>query len=281
MRSLPRECLTSRRGAARAYPEPKKINFLEVSIIIKNKKSIAVHQTAGHADNKDHKVVVTKNGPYLVTGCLPLAKDIIVIDQEGISVELGKGEQYPDQETYALCRCGGSNGKPYCDGTHVKAAFDGTETASKKKYLQQAEKIEGPGYILTDVQDLCSAARFCHQAGGIWKLTEESDDPGSIKLAARIAGQCPSGRLVVHDSDTGKPIEPRLKPSVGLIEDPLKGVSGPIYLKGGIPLESAYGTKYETRNRVTLCRCGQSGNKPYCDGTHISCGFNDGDKSLK
>ena len=54
-----------------------------------------------------------------------------------------------------------------------------------------------------------------------------------------------------------------------------------VWLKGGIALESADGKKYETRNRVTLCRCGQSGNKPFCDGTHIDCGFDDGDESLK
>src|SRR5208337_1957733 len=132
-------------------------------IIIKSKKNIAAPRIAGHADNKSHKVVVSKNGPYLVTGGLPLRKDIILVDKEGISVEWGKGDQYTDQETYALCRCGGSNGKPFCDGTHLKVNFDGTETARKKKYLEQAEKIEGPGYVLTDVQDLCAAARFCHQ----------------------------------------------------------------------------------------------------------------------
>jgi len=46
-------------------------------------------------------------------------------------------------------------------------------------------------------------------------------------------------------------------------------------------VESSDGTVYESRNRATLCRCGKSLNKPYCDGTHIMAGFNDGDESLK
>ena len=61
-----------------------------------------------------------------------------------------------------------------------------------------------------------------------------------------------------------------------LIENPEAGTSGPIWVKGGIPIESADGTEYETRNRVTLCRCGQSKNKPFCDGAHISIGFKSG-----
>jgi CDGSH-type Zn-finger protein len=39
-------------------------------------------------------------------------------------------------------------------------------------------------------------------------------------------------------------------------------------VRGGIPIESANGKTYAVRNRVTLCRCGQSANKPLCDGSH-------------
>jgi CDGSH-type Zn-finger protein len=248
--------------------------------MIKDKKSVSGQQNSSRKETKSQKVVVSKDGPYIVSGRLPLGKEIIKTDNEGISAGLSQGEKYPAQETYALCRCGDSKSKPFCDGTHAKVGFDGTETASRKKYITQAEKIDGPGYTLTDVPDFCAVVRACHQAGGIWRLTEESDDPTSKKLAAKIAGDCISGRLVVWDNETGEPIEPKLEPSASLIEDPQKGVSGPIFLKGGVPVESADGKKYETRNRVTLCRCGMSDNKPFCDGSHISCGFNDGDESI-
>ena len=59
------------------------------------------------------------------------------------------------------------------------------------------------------------------------------------------------------------------------MQDPHESVSGPISVRGGIVIESADGREYEVRNRVTLCRCGQSSNKPFCDGSHVGCSFHD------
>jgi hypothetical protein len=74
--------------------------------------------------------------------------------------------------------------------------------------------------------------------------------------------------LVTWDKN-GKAIEPVFKPSIGLITDPKTGKLGPLWARGGIPVESADGFTYEVRNRVTLCRCGKSLNKPFCDGRHL------------
>lgn len=229
----------------------------------------------------DKKVVISKNGPYLVSGNLPLVKEISTIGEEGEPEKWVKGKKYPKQISYALCRCGHSQNKPYCDGSHIKVNFNGKETASKEPYLNQAAKLPGPNLDLTDAQNLCSSARFCHLAGGTWNNVENSDNPKAKKIAIQTACNCPSGRLVVWDKKTGKAIEPQLDLEISLTEDPQAGVSGPIRLKGGIPLESEDRGKYETRNRMTLCRCGHSQNKPFCDGSHISVNFNDGDESLK
>jgi D-arabinose 1-dehydrogenase-like Zn-dependent alcohol dehydrogenase len=59
-------------------------------------------------------------------------------------------------------------------------------------------------------------------------------------------------------------------------EIPALGCSGPLWVRGGITVESGDGTRYETRNRVTLCRCGASSNKPFCDGSHAALAFDDG-----
>jgi CDGSH-type Zn-finger protein len=163
----------------------------------------------------------------------------------------------------------------------VKAAFDGTETASREKYLDQAEVAGGKDIALLDVQSLCARARFCHQGRGIWQIASSQKDEKTRARAEKITGQCPSGRLVIWDKTKEVAVEPGYERAVSLVEDPHKHVSGPVWLKGGIALESADGKKYETRNRVTLCRCGQSGNKPFCDGSHIDGGFDDGDESLK
>jgi len=227
------------------------------------------------------KVVISTNGPYLVSGNVSISKEISTIGEEGEPEKWVKGEKYEAHESCALCRCGKSNNKPYCDKTHIKINFNGEETASNEKYIKQARKLEGPELDLTDAEELCSAARFCHLSGGTWANTAKSDNPKAKKIAIQTACNCPSGRLVVWDKKTKKAIEPKFKKEISLIEDPQAKVSGPIRLKGGISLESADGTKYETRNRVTLCRCGKSENKPFCDGSHVGDHFNDGDKSLK
>jgi len=204
-----------------------------------------------------------------VSGVVPLSEQIISVDVEGQCHDWREGKKYPLQENYSLCRCGHSKNKPFCDGTHTKIKFDGTETASRESYLEQAVITSGPNLTLTDVENLCATARFCHRAGGTWELTEQSGNPEARRAAIEEACDCPSGRLVVWDK-AGKAIEPDIKPSIGLVNDAPEGVMGPIWVRGGIPIESADGTAYEVRNRVTLCACGKSSNKPFCDGSHLS-----------
>jgi CDGSH-type Zn-finger protein len=204
----------------------------------------------------------------LVSGGVPLAVQNTCVDADGHCHGWKTGKTYPTQENYALCRCGHSGKMPFCDGSHVKHKFDGTETASQEPYLEQAEVLDGPGLKLTDAEEFCSSARFCERAGGIWDLIEESGNPEAKQKAIEEAFDCPSGRLVVWDEE-GKAKEPRFEPSIGLIEDTQAKMMGGIWVRGGIPVESADGITYEIRNRVTLCRCGKSSNKPFCDGRHL------------
>lgn len=218
--------------------------------------------------NNQSKIQVTKDGPYLVIGEIPLSEQSIVTNAEGESVDYRETKKYPAPKQYALCRCGHSGDKPFCDGSHKKVRFDGTETASREPYAKQAGTIDGPTASLTDAESLCAFARFCDPKGRIWNLMEKSDDPEIRKIIEFEAAHCPSGRLVVWDKKTGRAIEPELQPSIGLIEDTEKKVGGPIWVRGGIPVIAADGKAYEIRNRVTLCRCGKSNNKPFCDGSH-------------
>lgn len=214
------------------------------------------------------KIKVSQNGPYIVSGGIPLRKQIIIADPDGTATEWQPGTKYPPQEKYALCRCGQSKNKPFCDGTHMKVGFDGAETAGEEAYLNKPKEIDGPALKLADVEDICASARFCHRAGGIWNLVPKSDDPEKKRIAIEETCDCPSGRLVILDKQVEKIIEPNLAKSIGLIEDPAMGVSGPIWVRGGVPVESADGKTYRVRNRVTLCRCGKSKNKPFCDSSH-------------
>jgi CDGSH-type Zn-finger protein len=215
------------------------------------------------------KIKVTKNGPLLVENPILLEEMIIMVNSDGEAIEWKVGKKYPLQENLALCRCGESRNKPFCDGIHSKINFNGTETADRRPYLELAEVTEGPDLKLTDLKEICAAARFCDPEGGTWELTRHSDDPKAKELAITQTGNCPAGRIVVWNKETGEEIEPKLEPSLGLVEDPYKDASGPIWVRGRIPIESADGSIYEIRNRVTLCRCGRSSIKPFCDSSHL------------
>jgi CDGSH-type Zn-finger protein len=220
------------------------------------------------------QVRVTDNGPYLVSGSVPIARQTIVADGEGNSVSWRQGESYETKATCALCRCGQSADKPFCDGSHARVGFEGAETASREPYLRQAGVQEGPTLMLTDAEPLCAFARFCDVAGQVWNLVEQAGQDAAT-MTAQEAGLCPSGRLVAWDRETKAPLEPRLERSIGVVEDPAEGVAGPLWVRGGIPVVAADGDPYEVRNRVTLCRCGASKNKPFCDASHASIGFTD------
>jgi CDGSH-type Zn-finger protein len=221
---------------------------------------------------KSRRIKVTKDGPYLVSGRIPLAEELIVLGPDGEPAEWKKGRTFPDRETYALCRCGASKTKPFCDGSHIAAAFDGTEAAGRRPYLESVEKTVGLGVDLTWSEELCAIARFCHAGEEAWGYADRSEDPAAREKAVRQACACPSGSLVAWDKASGAAIEPDFEPSISLIEGPRPGVSGPLWVKGGIPIVSADGFEYERRNRVTLCRCGRSKRKPFCDGSHLEIG---------
>lgn len=166
----------------------------------------APSETSQNPRTEDMKITVRKNGPYRVSGGVPLRTVEVGYDDEGTCRTWNETKTYPpQQQQYALCRCGHSKNKPFCDGAHAPAHFVGTET-------------------------------------------------GDRKTAVEEAGDCPSGDL---------------ETSIAVIEDPKTGIDGPLRVLGGIPMIGADGRGYEVRNRVSLCRCGRSKNKPFCDGSHL------------
>jgi CDGSH-type Zn-finger protein len=223
------------------------------------------------------QILVTTNGPYVVSGKVPLEVGAIETDAHGDSVRWGKPRPIDHREKYALCRCGLSASKPFCDGTHARAGFEGTETASAEPFAAQAERFPGPELVLEDAEALCALARFCDNYGGIWENVERSNEPAVRERIVGEAQRCPSGRLVMRTrAKDAAALEPALEPSILLVEDPANECSGPLWVRGGIEIGSQSGRTYETRNRVTLCRCGASTNKPFCDGSHVEAGFKDG-----
>ena len=228
------------------------------------------------AKKKAPKIEVRKNGPYLVSGNVPLTEERMVIGPDGEPERWERGRAIAHEACYCLCRCGASKTNPFCDGTHAEIGFDGAETAKRDDYLENAEWSAGAELDLTWSKEYCAIARFCHGSPDAWECAEGSADPEAKSRAIAKACACPSGSLVAWDKETGKPIEPSCEPSIGLVENTAAGTSGPVWVRGGIPVVAVDGFEYEVRKRVTLCRCGASKTKPFCDGAHLAIGFKSG-----
>lgn len=229
----------------------------------------------------DPKITITKNGPYVVSGKVPLTEDALAKNAEGVQDFFSVRTYTPEEEPYALCRCGNSKHKPFCDGSHVTSGFVGTETAGHSDYLDRAEIYEGEDIDLYD-DNRCAYARLCHQKGGdVWTLTETEEGGEREVNAVRGSWHCPTGRLEHHDNETGEVYEQKYDPSIVILEDTEEGVSGPLFVRGGIPLYGEDGEEYQVRNRYALCRCGASGIKPFCEAEHVNVQFNDGSPALE
>lgn len=222
---------------------------------------------------KAARIIVMKGGPYRVTGGLPLAERRIALRGGEYCYE--DGRELPQREEYFLCRCGLSRRHPFCDGRHVQEGFVGQETAAPTPYLDRAQFLRGSKVSLLD-DGRCALARFCHtRRGDTWEMVEECQDEEQRELAISSASACPAGRITAVNNETGDLYEPELAPGVDVLQDPMANCSGPLYVKGGVPIQAADGTEYPVQNRVTLCRCGASRIKPFCDGAHMD-GFSDG-----
>ena len=235
-----------------------------------------IQKGSKQADKKFH-ITIEDSGPYLVYGKPEVVQQFIVPNERGEMWWMQEGKDFRiDREPVALCRCGESKNHPYCDGSHLHADWDSQLTAPEEGLLERAKVYEGPEVSLTDSEKFCAFARFCDAGLRVWNEVGESDDPEHREMTIREANHCIAGRLSAWDNKTGDPHEPELEPGIGLVEDPKIHASAGLWVTGGIPFSRQDGFTYEIRNRVALCRCGQSSNKPYCDGTHASFRWNDG-----
>jgi CDGSH-type Zn-finger protein len=172
----------------------------------------------------------------------------------------------------ALCRCGGSATKPICDGSHVTNGFDGATTAPAGSYEERQRTYDVTGMVMRDDRSICVHAGFCgNRLTNVWKMAKADATEDSIarmQLMAMIE-RCPSGALTYRLHPDGADVEPPLRAEAVIVED------GPIALNGAITVELPDGATLEVRNRQTLCRCGGSGKKPLCDGSHKKLDFRD------
>lgn len=210
------------------------------------------------------------NGPFVVEADVSLARKDIVKSEHSESLTWEGGEAVATDGVYALCRCGGSESKPFCDGTHGRNGFDGTDSeASATSYAERSTDLGGTKITVSDDRSICVHAGFCgNQVSNVWKMVSDLDADSVVRAQVMaMVEKCPSGALSYRLEGADAPLEQELGPGIAIVPD------GPLWVHGNVTVDRADGSRLETRNRVTLCRCGGSANKPYCDGTHSDNGF--------
>ena len=217
------------------------------------------------------KITVMPNGPYQVLGNVPLVRKTPVKSDKNEAIGWRTSETVETPSAYYLCRCGASKNKPFCDGTHRQIGFDGSETADASDAASRQTDYVGEGIVVKDDRSLCIHAGFCvNEVSNVWQMSQDSADPEVRAQIMKMIDQCPSGALAYALEAGGSPVEIELPQEIALTPD------SAIWVSGGIPVLRSDGQPCEVRNRVTLCRCGASKNKPFCDGAHEEAGFMEG-----
>jgi CDGSH-type Zn-finger protein len=196
------------------------------------------------------------NGPYLVRNLEALTNS--------------KGEALETKEVLALCRCGCSTTKPFCSGMHKEVGFDSANQSDGS--LDRRVDYPGEGITIHDNRGVCAHSGFCtDNLGAVWRLIQEPwIDPrgAAAEEIAAVVRMCPSGALSYSIGG----VEHRDRQSGAAIH---VSRNGPYFVTGGIGLVDAPWGDGASREHYTLCRCGQSKNKPFCDGSHWAAEFDD------
>jgi len=191
-----------------------------------------------------------ENGPYVVSDC-PMLKGLL------------DGKQYASTGTIALCRCGGSKNKPYCDGTHGTIGFSSAKAADRVPDAR--ENYAGEGITIHDNRGICAHSGRCTDSlASVFRLRQEPwiDPKGAAveKIVAAVE-QCPSGALS-YSIDGVEHRDRQHDPEI------LIAPNGPYAIRGGADLQGCEWGEGASREHFDLCRCGQSKNKPFCSGAH-------------
>lgn len=226
-------------------------------------------------DNIRPKIMPLPNGPYyLINDMAPK-----VID----NLKNSKGEPLSTMAGIALCRCGASKNKPFCDGTHGVIRFSSKNSTSKENDINKVtikdKRRHYPGKDVTihDNRKICSHAAECvNNLPSVFKLGSRpwiNADGSGFQDIINTIRKCPSGALSYSvDGIEYRDPKEQSNPTVTVLKN------GPYHITGGIQLigEHVEFGEGASKEHYTLCRCGSSENKPFCDGTHRNINFNDG-----
>ena len=208
------------------------------------------------------RIACLPNGPYYLIDDAP-ASPVPALRRD-------TGEPCSTTRGVALCRCGGSKNKPFCDGTHSTNGFRDKNLADPAK--NKRDSYAGRKITIYDNRAICAHAGFCTE--GLKEVFREDAQPwidpdgAAVEKIIATIERCPSGALsYAIDGREAKPVN--RPPAVVVTRD------GPYAVSGGVELVHVPLGDGASREHYTLCRCGASKNKPFCDGTHWTVEFRD------
>ena len=204
------------------------------------------------------RITVAPAGPYIV---------------EGISGVTGAdGQAVPPQPRMALCRCGQSASKPFCDGAHAAHGFTGdtaAQVATSKTRLYRGQEL-----TVSYNRTICAHAAACVTGlPAVFDMNARpwiQPDNAEAEAVIETIRACPSGALN-YSIEGQTPAGPRTTTAITVQPNGPLVIDGPAELVGD-GVQRADGGADTT---CTLCRCGASGSIPFCDGSHVTCEFQD------
>lgn len=204
------------------------------------------------------------NGPYLVTNVESLKNWL--------------WEPLPTRPLMALCRCGNSTTKPFCDGTHARIEF--TTQKDPSRVPDHRDTYKGTAITIFDNRGICAHSGFCtDRLTSVFHAGQEpfvTPSGGRLDEIVRAVRSCPSGALsyAIGNVEAREQVDQDRPASIEVSKD------GPYRITGGIALKNDQGNDEHrmegvSREHYSLCRCGHSQNKPFCSGMHWYVNFHD------
>jgi CDGSH-type Zn-finger protein/truncated hemoglobin YjbI len=201
------------------------------------------------------------DGPYLLTNVTRLTNHL--------------GEPIAVRPQMALCRCGGSAAKPWCDGSHAEIGFSGAKDPSRVP--DHRDTYAGQQVTIFDNRGTCAHSGFCtDRLASVFRVREEpfvAPSGGRLDEIISAVRACPSGALsyAIDGEEARDQVDQARPPAVEVSKD------GPYRITGRISLLLAGGQGNEgaSLEHYSLCRCGHSQNKPFCSGKHWAISFSD------
>lgn len=141
--------------------------------------------------------------------------------------------------------------------------------------MKKPQSYSAPGITVTFDPNLCIHSAVCLRAlpavFDVGRRRWVAPEAATVAEVTEAIDRCPSGALRYTLEGAAQPAESRedISPSTTI----LASRNGPLLVEGTFELLSEGGDVVPSAARVALCRCGGTGNQPFCDGTHKVIGF--------